>query len=292
MLLSRWTRLLGFRAETLNPLARCSIVVVIAWCALFLTNASGRTAQGALAALSLSEFFKPGVVFQDRNGDGVVDFVDARFVLPERPAPGELAAAADVAARLGFETSAMNLPLMSSSGTPSAPNDAIPIFIGSRSLVAAGTTAAALAGPLRAGDGVVTALNASGRFGVAVLGGDEDGLTAAAVMLAGHLPYVWDQKGPTTDKIAEDVRAYLGGKGVEVSSAAVPAVYVRHRNDGAERVVVDVQVANAADVIKAEVALNQLKISGLVDQKRPLSYPRLRALRVRMRAAGSGLVTI
>jgi hypothetical protein len=70
---------------------------------------AGRTAPGD-AAVSLTEFFRPGLVFQDRNGDGAVDFVNAGIVLPEQPGAGELAAAADVAARLGFETSAMNLP--------------------------------------------------------------------------------------------------------------------------------------------------------------------------------------
>ena len=45
-------------------------------------GAVGRTAPADTRAASLSEFFKPGVVFQDRNGDGAIDFVDARIVLP------------------------------------------------------------------------------------------------------------------------------------------------------------------------------------------------------------------
>ena len=40
---------------------------------------SGRTAPGE-PNVSLSDFFKAGVVFQDRNGDGVVDFVNAQLV--------------------------------------------------------------------------------------------------------------------------------------------------------------------------------------------------------------------
>src|SRR6185369_13806259 len=81
---------------------------------VFLTVATavGRTAPADTAAASLSEFFLPGVVFQDRNGDGAIDFVDARLVLGERPSSAELAAAADIAARLGFETSAMDLPMV------------------------------------------------------------------------------------------------------------------------------------------------------------------------------------
>src|SRR6267142_1212974 len=75
------------------------------------TGSIGRTAPAETRALALSELFSPGVVFQDRNGDGVVDFVDARIVLAEKPSAGELAAAADIAARLGYETTAMNLPV-------------------------------------------------------------------------------------------------------------------------------------------------------------------------------------
>ncbi len=63
-------------------------------------GAVGRTAPAETAPASLSELFKPGVMFQDRNGDGAIDFVDARFVLPEQPSAGELAAASDIAARV------------------------------------------------------------------------------------------------------------------------------------------------------------------------------------------------
>ena len=59
-------------------------------------------------------------------------------------------------------------------------------------------------------------------------------------MLAGHLPYVWDMKGPTTDKIADDVKQFLAGKGVVASAATVPALFVRQNTDGADRVVVRV----------------------------------------------------
>src|SRR6476646_2230759 len=88
-------------------MARVSVLVF-----LIVATAVGRTAPADTAAASLSEFFAPGIVFQDRNSDGAIDFVDARLVLGERPSSAELAAAADVAARLGFETSAMDIPLV------------------------------------------------------------------------------------------------------------------------------------------------------------------------------------
>src|SRR5262249_12490974 len=60
--------------------------------------------------------FAPGGMLQDKNGDGVIDAVNARIVMGTSPTANEVSAAADVAARLGFETSAMDLPIVRASG--------------------------------------------------------------------------------------------------------------------------------------------------------------------------------
>src|SRR5436305_14524354 len=127
---------------------------------LFLVVAAGgigRTAPSDVSAAALGDFFKPGVVWQDRNGDGAIDFVDAHIVLPDHPGSGELAAAADIAARLGFETSAMDLPLARHDG-------GLAVFVGSKSLARAEISLEAIgAGGLKPGDGLVTAFTVGGR---------------------------------------------------------------------------------------------------------------------------------
>ena len=165
----------------------------------------GRTAPAdAIAPASLSTFFKPGAAFQDRNGDGVVDFVDARIVLPERPSATDVAAGANVAARLGYETTAMNLPVARQPG-----DSAATIFVGGKSLAQAGVSADAIgAGTLKPGDGVVAAFTAAGKPAVAILGGDDDGLSAASVMFAGHLPKLWDQKSPDVETVGDEVELH------------------------------------------------------------------------------------
>ena len=242
---------------------------------------------------SLSEF--PRVALQDRNSDSAIDSVNARIVLPEKPDASELAAAANIAARLGFETSAMDLPLERVRLKADTTTEGALIFVGAQSLASVELTPASLGlGTLKPGDGVVTSFDAGGRPAVAILGGDEAGLNAAAVVAAGHLPYVWDQKGPTFDKIADDVKTFLGGKGLTPASAVATAVFVRSAAplDGLERVVVALQMAGGGDVIKAQVALNQFKATTARDARRPLSYANVRSLQVRMRAPGMGLVSV
>ncbi|MBW8867841.1 MAG: hypothetical protein JF610_11025, partial [Acidobacteria bacterium] len=272
---------------------------------LVASTAIGFTAPGEVVApASLSAFFKPGVAFQDRNGDGVVDFVDARIVLPERPSATDVAAAANVAARLGYETTAMNLPVARAEGA--RPEGAraegarafqasagATIFIGSKSLAQAGVTVESIgAGTLKAGDGVVAAFTTAGKPAVAILGGDDDGLSAASVMFAGHLPKVWDQKSPDVDTVADEVKQFLAGKGVNAASVTIPVVHVRNGGDGVERVVALVQLASGGDVMKAQVALNQFKATGSRDARRQLSYMNARSLQVRLRAPGAASAVV
>ena len=282
-----------FCTDKFSPVNKRVLLLAFAVASVFPLSGAGQQRTDGPVPAALSDFFKPGVVFQDRNGDGAVDFVDARIVLPEQPSAAELAAASDVAARLAFETSAMNLPVPVSRGFDAA--QASPtIFVGVKSLAGSGVTLDAIGGAgLKAGDGAVIAFSQGGKPAVAVLGGDESGLASAAVVLAGHLPYVWDQKGPTIDKVADDVKLFLGGKGVTASSSATAAVYTRASTpEVADRLTVALQMENGGDFVKAMVALNQFKATAARDAKRPLSYASVRALQIRVRAPGSGSVSI
>ena len=88
-------------------------------------------AQPAPASADLISLFQPGLIFQDRNGDGIVDFINARLVIGEKASSVDISAAANVAARLGFETAAMTLPLDADPARPA-------LVIGSDGLSRAG----------------------------------------------------------------------------------------------------------------------------------------------------------
>ena len=199
-------------------------------------------------------FFRTGGALQDRNGDGVIDFVNARLVLGVSPGDDEIAAAGDVAARLGFETSAMNLPIPAAVGA-----SGVPVVVGAGGLAAAGLAASDLgAATLAAGEGEVAVVPGEPP-GILVTGGDGAGTRAAAEALAGRLPYVWAPKGDTLEKVADDVRAALADAKVPVQAVEVPAVYVKAGGDALVRLVVRVTLAGAADVKAAQAALEALR---------------------------------
>jgi hypothetical protein len=238
----------------------------------------------------LATIFAPGDVLQDRNGDGVVDFINARMVLGEKPGAADVSAAADVAARFGFETMAMNLPLLSSSDAaqpPSGSGDATVFVIGSDGVRRVGATAPMETPGL--GNGMVVSATVGGAPAVMVLGGDEAGTMAAAELLAGRLPHVWDPKGPTLTQVEADVKSVLAGGGVAVPTVTIPSVSVRAGENEIHALDVSVGVQSTADATKAIAALRRLTQADGTAAKvpRPLSYPGAASVRVEVLARGA-----
>src|SRR5581483_7837586 len=161
-----------------------SLAAVIVCSTMLSAGGAVRTETSAVP-VSLGDFFKIGAALLDTNDDGVPDAVDVRLVLSERPTAMEIASAANVAARLGFETSAMNLPVPREfRSKPADDASARPsIFIGTASLKSSATSPASLGIPtLKPGEGAVAAFRHAGKPAVAIVGADDDGLNAAAIM--------------------------------------------------------------------------------------------------------------
>src|SRR5947209_8626206 len=49
---------------------------------------------------------------RDTNGDGLADSIAARVIVPAEPTVEDIQAAANIAGRLGFETTALTLPVV------------------------------------------------------------------------------------------------------------------------------------------------------------------------------------
>src|SRR6185437_6187723 len=68
---------------------------------------------------------------RDTNGDGLADSVPARVIVPANPSLADVEAATNLSARLGYETTALTLPLVvkdADVGQPAAIG--VPILVG------------------------------------------------------------------------------------------------------------------------------------------------------------------
>src|SRR5437773_3656102 len=151
--ISGFSRTLSGFSRTVCGFSRTcgSCIAVMLLALLMAPGASLRSEQAPAPSADLAAIFSPGDVLQDRNGDGFVDFINARIVLGDRPGAADVSAAADVAARFGFETLAMDLPVLSPADDV---RGATPFIIGADAARRMGVAlpAAAMPGP---GDGMI-----------------------------------------------------------------------------------------------------------------------------------------
>jgi hypothetical protein len=155
----------------------------------------------------VADAFATGWMLADTNGDGIVDFIAGKVVVPEHPSAAENAAAANVAARLGFGTTGLTPPLVVSRA--SDPGSGPRIWIGKDAVpetVAA--ELAAMASKLEKEEGGVFSVGGN----VALAGADPAGLMAAAEAYSARAPYLWRVPGEKLAAIPEVV-----GSGVELA---------------------------------------------------------------------------
>ncbi len=202
---------------------------------------------------------------------------------------GELAAVADVAARLAFETSAITLPLTRDA-------QATDVVVGATALQRQDASFNIGAAALVPGQGVIAAGEAGGRATVILAGGDEDGTRAAAAAFAGRLPQAWGPDDPTLADVARHVRDVLTEAGVSVEGVSVPAVYVQAGDDSLQRLVVLARLPAPRDVNRARAALTAVRggaaAAGAGARPAPLSYAGIESVRVRLVAPGVRAVDV
>jgi hypothetical protein len=214
-------------------------------------TADGLPGLGALFQLA-------GGAARDSNGDGIADVVAARVIVPAAPATEDTQAAVNIAARLGYETMAMTLPVVLTDAEIKDPAAiALPILIGRdnafvKKIVERGAIDLKALAP---GQGLITVVRSplGGPDGVVVVGGDDAGTLNAAMELAARLPRLWTMSGIAIGGVEDQTVKYLTTHGVTAPRAAVTSVLVDRERRGLATVTLRVPVPapTAARAIKA-----------------------------------------
>src|SRR5580704_15137749 len=161
--------------------------------------------------------FAIGWLLVDTNGDGIADFINGKIIVPADPTAAENAAAANLAARLGFGSTGLTPPVVVPADHDSGG--------GPRILV--GRAAGTLKGfDLAAEEGGVFAVGDN----LAVIGADDAGLLAAADAYAARAPYQWRVPG----KKLSDIGANLVGITYVRGKAGVHRAFFRTGDQIAE----------------------------------------------------------
>jgi hypothetical protein len=161
-------------------------------------------------AARLADPFSEGWMLVDTNGDGIPDSIEGRIVVPWDATAAENAAAANLAARLGYGTTGLNLPVVVDRERA-----------GQR--IAIGREGQLPSVPrLEAGEGGIFAVGTT----LAVVG-DDDGLVAAAEAYASRAPYLWHVPGEKLAAIPELAGGELFGITYLKGKAGIHRAFLR-----------------------------------------------------------------
>ena len=197
-------------------------------------------------------FALTGGAVADVNADGLADRVTARVIVPARATAEDIEAAANIAGRLGYETTSLSLPLVLRDTEAAAADVRLPILVGRQNALVLNLAerGAIDLKALQPGQGLVALVASAigGRPAIVVAGGDDAGTLAAGTQLAARLPRLWNMSGMTLGGIEQQIPAFLVKHGIAGSPARVVALVVdaERRGIASVRVRAFVQPAQAA----------------------------------------------
>ncbi|RLI32426.1 hypothetical protein DRO56_03530, partial [Candidatus Bathyarchaeota archaeon] len=236
---------------------------------------------------SLSQIFSQGFLLRDTNGDGLTDYLEARIIVSEDAPVEDLVGASNIAARLGFETMSLDLPLLLRDSEVSdlreVPN---PILVGRKNRLAAALMEEGLIlEGCRPGEGVIQlyASPSDGFSAVVVTGGDDEGTRMAANYMAARMPHLWAPDGPSLGDVEREVIDFLSKRGISVDSCHAVGILLEGSKTEVSSLSLSLTLKNDEDLLSAEEDLLHLASAHSQGKMRDmLSYPSVSRLHLRL----------
>ncbi len=177
---------------------------------------------------SLSKLFVPGRAVLDLDGDGFPEKPALTIIVPDRPTAGELALAADIAARANFESLAVEFGLVRrESDISSATSLPLPILLGNNlawvreALRERGLDPASLA----PNQGRVFLFARKGQTAISCIAGSDETLLRTGRAFFLRWPYFWEiwgrETGATYESLEKDLDAFFSAEGLKLQKTTV-----------------------------------------------------------------------
>ena len=226
------------------------------------------------SGVSLEALDGPSPFLMDTNDDGIADAVRGRIVVPDAPTSAAATAAANLAARLGFETAAADLDPIRRRSAIQTPVQRPVILVGAG---AGGSQDTPRLGPGEGRIEVVAPNETYAAGGLRLVGGDASGLLAVANYAGGRLPALWALDGPTVGDAVGSVKDALSAEDVEVDAVRARHLTVGQGRPGVHRLGLQVDVASAE---AATAAWSVLDADDGTTDGHPLHFENVHAVRV------------
>ena len=284
------------------------IMLLTAMCGLFLASAPADMS-------SLSHLFLPGHAILDSDGDGLPDKTALTIVVPDSPNAGELAIAADIAARANFESLSQDFSLVRrESEVPNIERAVNPVLVGTnvKWLREAIKDRDIVVPDLESGQGYVGVFATKTQTGIFLVAGSEEALLQTGRAYFLRWPYFWDiwgrDEGATYEKLEKDIIQCLAAEGVNLQKTVFRAILYEFppltKGPGALRklsfnageikdLAVDIFTADEEDQARTFKTLDALRVAHAQGEKTDiLSYSGCAQLSFRLRYGKKSLQTV
>jgi len=177
---------------------------------------------------SLSRLFLPGRAVLDLDGDGFPEKPALDIIVPDKPTAGELALAADIAARTNFESLAVDLGLVRrESEAATRPGPSFSIYVGANQARVREALRDRKLDPaaIPPNQGLVFLVTRQDRPGIACVAGSDETLLKTGRAFFLRWPYFWEvwgrETGATYMNLEDDLAAFFAAEGVKPSKVVV-----------------------------------------------------------------------
>jgi len=172
---------------------------------------------------SLPDIFSPEKTILDTDGDGLADRLNLTLILPDSPHPLEVAAAAEIAARLSFESLVPRFDLVRQEREISdwSKIDYFILIGDNFRFWREKLFKAMVPAPLNRDQGMIRVISLAGRWGLHLRGGSPEALLLTARAFFHRFPYLWDIYGPETGETYEKVEKAIADFTQSISGRAI-----------------------------------------------------------------------
>jgi hypothetical protein len=237
---------------------------------------------------SLAKTFSQGFLLKDTNGDGVTDYLDTKIIISQNASTEDIVNASNIAARLGFETTGLDLPLvLKDNEVPDIREVPNPILLGRGNqfiqwMMEEGKIKLE---ECAAGQGFITLYipPSADYSAIIVSGGDNEAEKGAANYLAARLPHLWELDGACLEDVERDITNFLSEQGVPVDSCNTLGIVLEGTKKGIKRLKLSANFKEDETLLSAEKALTRLAAEqtwGLRGDR--LRYPSVASLNLRL----------
>ncbi len=270
------------------------------------TGSPGPGKAGLAEVESLSQLFGPGKAVLDLDGDGFPEKPAVTIIIPDKPTAREVALAADIAARVNFESLAVDFGLVRRESEIAARQPVpFPILIGNNLAWVREALKERRLDPVSLGPnrGMVFLFSRKSQLGIACVAGSDEALLRTGRAFFLRWPYFWEvwgrETGATYMNLENDLSAFLAAAGIKSQKTVIrEALYVFPADPGLsdglralsfdqgqiENLGVEIHFAADGDRKKAQDALMLLERQQLQGVRTDvLSYPACAALTFELR---------